>query len=55
MLAGELTARGDAELPECFPKVVVDGVGAEVELCGDLRIGRAAASRVTCASCAVRS
>ena len=39
--AGELTARGDAELPEYFPEVVVDGVGAEVELCGDLRIGRA--------------
>ena len=38
---GELTPRGDAELAEYFPEVVVDGVGAEVELGGDLRVGRA--------------
>jgi len=38
---GELPARGDAELAEYFPEVVVDGVGAEVELGGDLRVGRA--------------
>src|SRR5450755_3839938 len=29
---GELTPRGDAELPEYFPQVEVDGVRAEVEL-----------------------
>src|ERR1700726_3190451 len=39
---GELTARGDAELPECLPQVVVDGVRAEIELPGDFRIGRTA-------------
>jgi hypothetical protein len=39
--AGELAPRGDAELPEYLPQVVVDGVRAEVELGGDLRVGSA--------------
>src|SRR6266702_4915472 len=37
---GELAAGGDAELPEHLAQVVVDGGGAEVQLCGDLCVGR---------------
>ena len=37
---GELAAGGDAELPEHLAQVVVDGVGAEVQLGGDLGVGR---------------
>jgi hypothetical protein len=37
-----MTARGDAELPEHLPQVVVDRVRAEIELPGDLGVGRAA-------------
>ena len=39
--AGQLAAGGDAEFPEHLPEVVVDGVRAEIELGGDLRVGGA--------------
>src|ERR1700755_3433841 len=40
--AAELTPRCYLQLPEDLAEVVVDGVGAEVELRRDLRVGRAA-------------
>jgi hypothetical protein len=45
-LAGELSPGADAELPEHFAEVVVDGAEADEQLAGDVVVGRAGGGQV---------